>query len=204
MDALASPSQMQQLFATGDNYDKWLLWLKSVRPRYVGTPMLARIDAQIEKGESTRNTLAKVLMGARDAWEWAKSQGAGAWDYLKEVTGLGVLPAIPAATAWAYAAGATAVVGAISAMTYWINDTSKVKAELEAFDRRVQQQVDAGIAPDVALRNAAAATTAEADAAAKKDSGGLTGVARDAISLGKWALAAFVAYKVAQKMGWIK
>lgn len=204
MDALATPTQMQQLFATGDNYDKWLLWLKSIRPRYVGTPMLARIDAQIAKGENTKSTLANVLTGARDAWRWVQDQAGGAWDSLKSAVGLGVLPAIPAATAWAYAASVAAVVGAISAMTYWINDSSRLKAELDAFDRKVQAQVSAGIPPDVAIANASMATTAQAQAEQVKGDTGLTGVAKGALTLGKWALGAFVVYKVAQGMGWVK
>lgn len=204
MESLASQTQLQQLFATGENYDKWLIWLKSVRPRYVGTPMLARIDAQIAKGESTKSTLANVLTGARDAWEWVQNQAGGAWDALKSAVGLGFFPAVPAATAWAYAASVAAVVGAISAMTYWINDTSKVKAELETFDRQVQMQVSAGVSPDVAIANASRAQETAAASAATKGDTGLTGVAKSALTLGKWALSAFVAYKVAQGMGWVK
>ncbi len=206
-ESIATPSQMEQLLATGTNYDNWLAWLKSVRPRYVGTAMLPKIDAAIAAGESKRSTIGSVLTTVRDAWKWLKEQGGGALDYLKEATGLGFLPAIPAV--WAYGLGASAVAAALLTMNNWINSTATLKREMDTFDRTYQDAVKRGADPVAAAQAASAAITGivTADTGLTK-AGEESGMGNQLVKTGGKmliiALLAWGAYTVAQRQGWIK
>lgn len=203
-DQIASESQLAQLLKVGENYDAWLAWLKSVRPRYVGTPMQAKIDAAIADGEKTKSGIASVLTSVRDAWTWIKETGSGALDYLKQATGLGFLPAIPAV--WAYGLGAAAVTGAVTTMGYWIGSASNLKKELDVFDANVKRAIDAGANPQDAIAAASAAVTGiVAGETARGETGGIgSELARQGGKIALWALLAWGAYKIAQRQGWLK
>lgn len=202
MADIASESQLAKLLAAGDNFDRWLVYLKSVRPKYVGTPMLAKIDAAIASGEAKKGSLTKTLTAARDAWNWLKAEGAGAWEWLKSQTGMGFAPlAIPLGY-WVTGASVVAIVGAEAVLNNWVNqEAATTKAQLDQFDKNVAIQVQAGVAPDVAVRNAGTAATSQAAASNKPGIGDK--LIDKAGTLVLWGIGLFAVYKIAEKKGWI-
>lgn len=209
---VATESQLQKLFATGDNYDRWLAYLKSVRPKYVGTPMLAKIDATIASGEAKKSSLTKTMQAARAGWNWLLSEGAGAWDSLKSYVGLGFLPAVPVAAWWVGGITATAILGAIGVMNNWINtEAATTKAAMDQYDSDFAAAKSSGMSDAEALklatqkaqgRAAAAKGAASADDSGDGKSFGEK-LADNAGKIGMAALAAFVLWKIADKKGWI-
>lgn len=201
--AVASESQIANLYKTGDNYDAWLAWLKSVRSKYIGTPMLAKIDATIASGESKKSGLASTLQAGREAWKMIQEQGSAAWNSFLTAIGLGV---VPVALYWAGAAlTAAAVTAAIATMNNWINqEAAATKAELDQYEKDVQRQVAAGVPVDQAIQNAANVQTQRAESTVTRTDAGLgQRVIDKAGNIIKWALVGFAVYKVAEKKGWI-
>ncbi len=206
MTNIASESQIQRLLLAADNADRWLIYLKSIRPKYVGTPMLAKIDAAINSGENKKGTLTRTISAARDGWNWLKSEGAGAWDWLKNQTGLGFAPlAIPVGY-WVAGATVAAILGAEVILNNWVtNEAVSVKKEADQFEKDFVAQTNAGIPPDVALKNAGEAAKARADAAAtESDKPGFSDkLLEKGGTLVAWGIGLFVVYKIAEKKGWI-
>ena len=201
--AIASESQIANLYKTGDNYDAWLAWLKSVRAKYIGTPMLAKIDATIASGETKKSGLANTLQAGREMWAAIQQYGSDAWKWFLQAVGLG---AIPVALYWAAAALTTsAVTGAIYTMNNWIEkEAAATKAELDQYERDVARQVAAGIPVDIAMKNAAGVQAQRAESEkAREDNGIEDKIIDKAGSIAMWTLLGFAVYKIAEKKGWI-
>jgi len=205
-DTMASQSQLRTLLDLGDKYDGWMNWLHSIRPRYVGTPMLAKIDAAIAEGENKRSAIGSVVQTVRDAWSWVQEKGGDAWGTIKGALGLGDMGLLPVAipAAWAWGLGAAAVGTAIVVMTNWINSASTLRRELDSFDRAVQSQVDRGVAPDVAVQNASAAVTGIVGGEAGRVTAGDGGILGQFGTAAKWGAIVLAVYFGAKQMGWIK
>lgn len=203
MADIASESQLAKLLAAGDNFDRWLVYLKSVRPKYVGTPMLAKIDAAIASGEAKKSTLTKTLTAARDGWKWLKSEGAGAWDWLKSQTGMGFLPAIPLGY-WVAGISLTAIIGAEAVLNNWVNqEAATTKAQLDQFDKNVAIQLQAGVPGDVAIKNASGAATAQDATSAAAGGSMFDKIMAKGGTVLLWVGIGFVGWKIAERKGWI-
>jgi len=201
--AIASESQIANLYKTGDNYDAWLAWLKSVRAKYIGTPMLAKIDATIASGESKKSGLADTLQAGREMWKAIQEYGSDAWNWFLQAVGLG---AIPVALYWAAAALTTsAVTGAIYTMNNWIEkEAAATKRELDQYNKDVEKQVAEGVPYSQAMQNAANAGSVRAESEKTREENGVGDKLIDkAGNIIKWALVGFAVYKVAEKKGWI-
>ena len=205
-EAMASQSQLRTLLDLGDKYDGWLAWLHSIRPRYVGTAMQAKIDAAIAEGENKRSAIGSVVQTVRDAWAWMQDMGADAWSTIRGALGLGEMGILPVAipAAWAWGLGAAAVGTAIVVMTNWINSASTLRRELDSFDLAVQKQIDKGVAPDVAVQNASNAVNAIVGGEAGRVTAGDGGILGQVGGVLKWAALAGALYFGAKQMGWIK
>ena len=200
---LATRDQIEKLLRTGDTYDAWLAWLKTERPKYAGTPMLAEIDATIARGESTRASILGVVQKARDAWAWLKAQTGDAVTTVKQWFGLAGIEALPAGVL--VALGATAILSATYAMTQWVNgDAAQLKIRLDNFNKARDTLVAQGVDPVLATQTAGAqyAGMTQADTVNAGPSLG-----DKALSAGSklilTAILLFAGYKVAEKKGWI-
>lgn len=201
---IATESQLAQLFAAGDNYDRWLAWLKSVRPRYVGTPMLAKIDATIASGEAKKSTIATTLQAARDAWKWAQEQGVAAWTALKSAVGLGAVPAIPVAY-WVSALAATSVLAALGVMNNWINtEAARTRDELAQYDKDVERLLKEGVPAKDALKIAAGIQEQRAESDKKKNEDGIgQKIVDKAGTIVLWLAVGYAGWKWAERKGWV-
>lgn len=205
MADIASESQLAKLLAAGDNFDRWLVYLKSVRPKYVGTPMLAKIDAAIASGEAKKSTLTKTLTAARDGWKWLQAEGAAGWTWLKQQVGMGIGPLAVPLGYWVTGLSVTAIIGAEMVINNWVNqEAATTKAQLDQFDKNVAIQTQAGIPPDVAIKNASGAAESQAAAGSQeKEPGMFDKVLEKGGTVLLWVGIGFVGWKIAERKGWI-
>lgn len=206
-EKMATPAQISNLIALGDKYDGWVQYLESIRPKYVGTPMLAKIDAVLNEGKQKRSTLTDSLLAIRNAWTWIQETGSGAWDAIKSATGLGFLPAL--AVPWVTVAAATTVLSISGVLYAWIKRASDLESQLKTYDASVQAQIAKGVPADLAVQNAAAAVgsvtgaaTAYTTATGADTLGGQVGAQIG--TLLKWGAVLGLAYWSAKKAGIIR
>lgn len=209
--ALATEAQIKKLLDTGVTYDGWMTYLQNVRPRYVGTPMLAQIDATLARGDQTRSSIVGIVQRAQDVWNWLSTEATGAWDALKSSVGLSGLEIPAGMLAVIGALGATAVLGATYAMVQWVNgDAAITKQNLDQYDRDYQRLLDAGLKPADALQkandllNQRTKATGEADATKNKGNVSFLDQLMDKGStLLMWTVGGYIVYRFAKSQKWI-